>query len=120
MIRISQEVCIINIYKLDALRQKIVLKRDELDKQRVNELDSLLHKYKNVRKEMDIAQGLERSKLDVLEKKVSVKHYDTFDSQKNSYYNSRASQKKSYNLNSSQSHFRKKSINGGASSSPKK
>lgn len=86
-------------------------KRDELDKQRVSELESLLHKYKNVRKEMDIAQGLERSKLDVLEKKVSVKHYDTFDSRKSSIYYGRGSERKSttgaWGKTLSTSHFRK-------------
>jgi len=44
---------------------------------------------------MDISQGLERSKLDVLERKVSVKHYDTFDSKRNSLYYGRISTKKS-------------------------
>lgn len=52
--------------EMEILKMKIKSKREELIKQRKIELDRLTNKYRNVRKEMNLVQGIEKSKLQMM------------------------------------------------------
>jgi hypothetical protein len=66
--------------ELNALRQKILSGIEEKKKQRANELDKLLQKYSNMRKELEFQQTQEISRFERALKGQSMASMSKFNS----------------------------------------